>query len=97
MNPRKIAMQSPCAGEILCPFRKDCLKSLLGKERAIEIVESDSFVCHKNNDRQCAGHMLVSQSNVMVRVANAMGVDMKLDQDVDVFDSEQEFVEHHSE
>jgi hypothetical protein len=37
-------IQTPCKD---CPFRKDSLKGWLGSEQMTEILEADSFVCHK--------------------------------------------------
>lgn len=53
-------VKAPCGN---CPFRKDSRKGWLGEERAKEIAESDSFVCHKNTKLQCAGHMVVCENN----------------------------------
>lgn len=53
-------VKKPCMG---CPFRKDVLRGWLGAERMSEILNSQSFVCHKKTDLQCAGHMLVNGKN----------------------------------
>lgn len=50
-------MKAPCVD---CPFRKDSLKGWLGGPRMAEILEEDSFVCHKKTDMQCAGHMIMN-------------------------------------
>ena len=38
-------VKKPCSN---CPFRKDSLKGWLGEERMQEIVNADSFTCHKH-------------------------------------------------
>ena len=35
------------------------MQGWLGAERMAEILATDSFVCHKKTDYQCAGHMLI--------------------------------------
>jgi hypothetical protein len=61
-------VKKPCAN---CPFRKDSLKGWLGKERMTEILDADSFVCHKKTDKQCAGHMLINdQANACIEHHN---------------------------
>jgi len=51
----KFDMTAPCAGEILCPFRTDCLAGWLGEERAEQIIKSivdrqQTFACHKTTE-----------------------------------------------
>lgn len=79
------------------PFRKDSLKGWLGRERMVEILETDSFVCHKSTDLQCAGHMLINDNdNSFVRLAGRMGIPLQLTGRELVFDSLSECIEHHS-
>ncbi len=85
-------MSAPCKD---CPFRSDSLKGWLGKDRAIEIVETDSFVCHKNTDRQCAGHMISNKSsNMFYRLSKAYDIDLGLSNSKLVL-SPEEFIFHH--
>lgn len=87
-------VKKPCKH---CPFRKDSLKGWLGEERMAGILNSDSFVCHKKTDLQCAGHMLINgDSNSFVRLANRLGIELKLSGAGLVFDSQQDCIEHHS-
>jgi len=62
----------PCKN---CPFKKNTMKGWLGKDRMTEILQANTFVCHKTvdyektdddgrdlpdpNRLQCAGHMLI--------------------------------------
>lgn len=93
-------MKSPCKD---CPFRKNIHKGWLGKERMTEIVEADSFVCHKTTHstledrKQCAGHMILKKGeNSYVRLANNMGMELGLSGDSLIFDSPEECVKHHT-
>lgn len=87
-------VKKPCKD---CPFRKDSLKGWLGKERMTQILEADSFVCHKKTDLQCAGHMLINgNANGFVRLANHMGIEVQLSGEELVFDSQQDCIEHHA-
>lgn len=86
-------VKKPCKD---CPFRKDCLRGWLSRSRMDEILESDTFVCHKNTDLQCAGHMLIKgNANAFVRLANRLGFKMRLRGRELVFDTEREAIEHH--
>lgn len=79
-----------------CPFRKDIIKGWLGSKRMTEIVEAESFVCHKNHKLQCAGHMLLLEdANVFYRTANIFRHPLKLEGRELVFDTIQEAIEHH--
>lgn len=79
-----------------CPFRKDSNKGWLGGERMAQILNADSFVCHKNTDLQCAGHMLIrGAGNAFVRLANRLGLDAGLTGRELVFNSNKECVAHH--
>lgn len=85
-----------------CPFRKDSLKGWLGSERAKEIAESDSFVCHKTTKgktedrKQCAGHMLlVGDNSSFVRLASRLRIPIDLRGRELVFNDKSEFIDHH--
>lgn len=80
-----------------CPFRKDSTKGWLGKERMTEILEADSFVCHKKTHLQCAGHMIIKGAeNIFVRTAEAFGIELALEGKELVFKEKQKLIEHHS-
>lgn len=86
-------VKKPCKN---CPFRKDTLRGWLGSDRMTEILESQSFVCHKKTDLQCAGHMLVNgQQNDFVRLAGRLGIKLDLSGAELVFDSAEECIQHH--
>ena len=86
--------KAPCKD---CPFRKDCAKGWLGKERITEILESDSFVCHKNKSLQCAGHLIICEgSNIYHRVAHDLQIDLELKGKHLIFDSKEDCIAHHS-
>ena len=77
-----------------CPFRMDCLKGWLN--RMPEILAGDSFVCHKNNKLQCAGHMLIKGgANAFVQLAGRFGITLRLKGRELIFETEAECVEHH--
>lgn len=90
----------PCSN---CPFRLDTQPGWLGSERAKEIANQGSFVCHKTahtgNDAdrlQCAGHMLLlEETNDFVRMANRLGMETGLKGRETVFGSIDDFVKHH--
>ncbi|MFD3435476.1 DUF6283 family protein [Alteromonas macleodii] len=86
-------VKKPCAQ---CPFRKDTLKGWLGGERMAEILAQGSFVCHKKQDLQCAGHMLINgDDNDFVRLANRLGIELDLSGRELVFDTRSECESHH--
>ncbi len=86
-------VKKPCAQ---CPFRKDTLKGWLGGERMAEILAQGSFVCHKKQDLQCAGHMLINgDDNGFVRLANRLGIELDLSGRELVFDTRSECESHH--
>ena len=86
-------VKKPCKD---CPFRKDTLKGWLGEERMKDILASDSFVCHKNTNLQCAGHMLINgDSNSFVNWAKRVGAELQLTGRELVFDSHVKCIEHH--
>lgn len=87
-------VKKPCKD---CPFRKDTLKGWLGAERMTEILQCDSFVCHKKTDLQCAGHMLIKgDENAFVRLANTLGIELQLTGKELVFETTEECIKHHS-
>jgi hypothetical protein len=87
-------MPAPCED---CPFKKDTLRGWLGRERMTEILAAASFTCHKDNSKQCAGHMLIKGTdNSFVRLAAGFGMALKLKGGEAVFPSEQECIDHHS-
>jgi len=87
-------VKRPCRD---CPFRNDSLKGWLGQERMTEILESDSFVCHKKTDKQCAGHMLMKgEDNGFVRLAYKFKMPLILSGNELVFESNDECIGHHS-
>lgn len=87
-------VKKPCGD---CPFRKDTLNGWLGAERMTEILDQQSFVCHKKNHLQCAGHMLMKgESNSFVRLAGRLNIKLDLSGKDLVFDSNEECIDHHS-
>lgn len=99
-------MLSPCLN---CPFKKDTLKGWLGKKRANEIANSDSFVCHKTVDhiqekkgdlskrKQCAGFMIMKKNECSaVRLTIALGLEIPVDNQKIVFDKKSDFIKHNS-
>ncbi|MEY8200093.1 MAG: hypothetical protein RPS47_12685 [Colwellia sp.] len=87
-------LKKPCKD---CPFKKNSLKGWLGKSRMSEIIEANSFVCHKNTDLQCAGHMLINgNDNGFVRLAGRMGISLDLSGREMVFDSKNDCISHHA-
>jgi hypothetical protein len=97
-------MKKPCDN---CPFRKDIEKGWLGSERMVEILEADSFVCHKTTGKdaekkdnrhrkQCAGFMLIKgNESTAVRVAKTLRIDLDLKGSELIFDSKKECINHH--
>jgi hypothetical protein len=97
--------KTPCSN---CPFRTDSIKGWLGKERITEILNQDSFVCHKTVDYskdnhedlkrlQCAGFMILkNQQSMFVRLATVMNLDLGLKGHDLVFQSKEDCIEHHS-
>ena len=85
--------KSPCGN---CPFRKDTLEGWLGEKRMTEILEQDSFVCHKNNKLQCAGHMIINgNNNAFVRFAKGFNIDLNLRNKDLIFSTKKECINHH--
>lgn len=91
-------VKKPCSN---CPFRKDSLKGWLGRERMREILDQETFVCHKTLDTerlQCAGHMLMKgDENAFVRLANQLNMPLKLSGHELVFETDQECIDHHGQ
>jgi hypothetical protein len=86
-------VKKPCKE---CPFRKNTAFAL-GKKRACEILDSKSFVCHKNTKLQCAGHMLIKEErNRFVSLAKTFGIDLTLNGKELVFEDEQKCINHHA-
>ena len=87
-------IKKPCKD---CPFRKNTLKGWLGGQRMTDILKQGSFVCHKKKDMQCAGHMLLKgDDNDFVQLANRLGIALDLTGREEVFDSQQDCIDHHS-
>lgn len=86
-------VKSPCAD---CPFRKDCLKGWLGEYKMREILNANSFVCHKNTELQCAGHMLLSEKSLFVELAGRLGLAVRLRGRELVFDTPEDCIKHHT-
>lgn len=86
--------KTPCKD---CPFRKDSLKGWLGSNRIIEILNQDSFTCHKTNKTlQCAGHMItLGDYNVFVRTAEKMNIPIMLRGQELVFNNQLDLIKHH--
>lgn len=86
--------KKPCKD---CPFRKDTMEGWLGADRMNDILNADSFVCHKDTNLQCAGHMLIKGGdNAFVNLAARMSIDTGLIGRELVFDSEQDCIDHHT-
>jgi len=92
--------KAPCKD---CPFRTDSLKGWLGENRMEEILDQESFVCHKtsnledHNKRQCVGHMTIcKESNVFVRTAHLMNIPIEIRNTKVIFDNKQDLINHHS-
>lgn len=84
--------KKPCAQ---CPFRKDTLKGWLGAERMSEILNQKSFVCHKKQHLQCAGHMLINgEQNDFVKLAGRLNIELDLTGKELVFDTRKECIEY---
>lgn len=80
-----------------CPFRKDTLQGWLGEKRMTEILDSNSFVCHKRTDLQCAGHMLIKgEENDFVRLASRLNIPTGVTGSELVFESKAACIEHHA-
>lgn len=87
-------MKRPCKD---CPFRKDSLEGWLGGKRMKEILNSNSFVCHKKTDLQCAGFMHIKgNESQFVALAENLGFDTKLTGKELVFETKKECIKHHS-
>lgn len=86
--------KSPCKN---CPFRKDVLKGWLGEDRMTEILNQNSFVCHKNTKLQCAGHMIIKgDANDFYRLAKRFNIPLNLKNQHLIFDNEDDCIDHHA-
>lgn len=97
-------IKTPCNN---CPFRTDSLKGWLGENRMIEILQSDSFVCHKTTKKdiqneenrhrkQCAGFMIIQKENSQaVRIAKVLKLDLELKGQKLIFDKKEDCIKHH--
>lgn len=95
MTSTTLPYRKSCCGA--CPFL-NLPKHLpcLGEQRAKEILEAESFVCHKNNSLQCAGHMmLMKKKNVFVRMASVLALPLELKDNKFLVKSEEEFINLH--
>lgn len=73
------------------------MQGWLGKDRMTELLDTGSFVCHKNTDLQCAGHMLIKGlDNQFVRLAEQWNEDLKLKGRELVFKTVDECIAHHA-
>jgi hypothetical protein len=80
-----------------CPFRKDSLQGWLGEERMTQILDANSFVCHKRTDLQCAGHMLIKgEENDFVRLASRLKLSTGLTGRELVFANKSDCIAHHA-
>jgi hypothetical protein len=87
-------VKKPCRH---CPFRKDTLKGWLGGYRITGILESNSFVCHKKQNLQCAGHMLIKgNDNSFVKMAGLMDIELELSGRELVFSTQSDCITHHA-
>ena len=87
-------MKRPCEN---CPFTTYSMEGWLGKARMEEILASPTFVCHKRNDLQCAGHMIIKgDENDFVQLAGRLNMPLKLTRLEFVFETMQQCVEHHT-
>lgn len=91
--------KAPCEN---CPFRKDSMSGWLGEEKMKEIVNQDSFVCHKFLDggmegrKQCAGHMILNgNDNAFVRTAKNFKIELGLKGQELIFSTRDEAINHH--
>lgn len=79
-----------------CPFRKDTTKGWLGEDRIKEILNSNSFVCHKATDLQCAGFMIIKkEESTFVALSNKLKIDLNLKGQDLIFDTKKECIDHH--
>lgn len=92
-------MAKPCNN---CPFKKNIMPGWLGAKRMQNIIEQDSFVCHKTaygkdkNKRQCAGHIHINkQKNVFYRTALAFGIKIKIKESDTLFGNVDKCIKHH--
>lgn len=89
-------MTTPCKD---CPFRKDTQKGWLGARRMKEILNEESFTCHKTDKgMQCAGHMLLKEEqNIFVKLASDLRITLNLTGRHIVFETPEDCVKHHTD
>jgi len=89
-------VKKPCKD---CPFRKDIQQGWLGESRMAEILQSNTFTCHKTEDPnrlQSAGHMIIKgDKNQFVGLAKLMNIDLGLSGQEIIFETEQDCINHH--
>ena len=91
-------MKRPCSD---CPFRTTAPRGWLGEARMREILDADSFACHKTLGSkavrmQCAGHMLMNgERNAFVRTAKMLSLPLELSGDEIVFGNHADSIDHH--
>jgi hypothetical protein len=87
--------KKPCSN---CPFKKDTLEGWLGRDRAQQISDAKSFVCHKNTKLQCGGFLAFKQNTNgdadWLHVAKLLKIELKIDGS-NVFDSQEEMLNRH--
>lgn len=90
-------IKKPCKD---CPFRLDSMKGWLGESRITEIIDADTFACHKTLNgvlKQCAGFLLFKgQEAAYKRVADAYKIDLELEGRELVFQDRESLIKHHS-
>lgn len=88
--------KKPCSN---CPFKKDTTKGWLGRDRAQEISDATSFVCHKNHELQCGGFLAFKQKTDgnadWLHVSKALGIKLEIKGTDHVFDSQEQMINHH--
>jgi len=73
------------------------MEGWLGEERMREILNQDSFVCHKKTDFQCAGHMIIKgNENSFVNLAKRLHIKLDLKGNELVFNNVNDCIDHHS-
>ncbi len=86
-------MKAPCKD---CPYTVDCMAGWLGAARIKELLQVDSFTCHKHKELQCAGHMIMrKEKNSFYALAQQMGLNLKLKGVSRVFKTAADCIKHH--
>lgn len=61
-----------------------------------DILDADTFVCHKKTYMQCAGNMLINEEqNSFVQLATQLRIELNLAGAEQVFASREACIEHH--